>query len=99
MSSSPTVSARQAIGDRVLGAGGLLILVAAVAAIDERVREQAAMLLHGGAPIAGAADLGGRVGDLVETAFRVARAWSVEHVYLAIFAAAGAALLFAVRKL
>jgi hypothetical protein len=45
------------------------------------------------------ADIGGRAGRLIGTGVHVARSWSGEHVYLSIFAVAGAVLLAAVRRL
>jgi len=76
-----------------------LILVFALGAIDDRVRDRAAMLVAGGPPLAGMASVGGRAGGLAGTAFHIARTWSGEHVYLTIFAVAGVVLLAAVRRL
>jgi hypothetical protein len=92
-------SMRRSFGETLLSAGGLLILVIALAAIDDRIRDRASMLVADGPPVAGVADVGGQAGRLVGTAVHVARVWSGEHVYLSIFAVAGVALLAAVRKL
>ena len=96
---SSSISMRRTFGETLLTAGGMLILVLALAAIDDRIRDQATMLVADGPPVAGAANIGGRAGRVVGTAVHVARAWSRDHVYLTIFAVAGAVLLVAVRKL
>ena len=92
-------SKRRTIGDTLLSACSLVILVFALGAADDRVRDRASMLVAGGPPMASMADVGGRAGGLVETAFHAARVWSGEHVYLTILAVAGVVLLGAVRRL
>ena len=94
---SPSV--RRAIGDVILFASGVMILVFALVASDDRVRARASMLVGGGPPLAGVADVGMRVRDLGETAIHVARAWSGEHVYLTIFAMSAVMLVTAVLRL
>ena len=90
---------RRTFGETLLTAGGMLILVIALGAIDERIRDHASMLVAGGPPVSGAANISGRAGRVVGTAVHVARAWSHDHVYLTIFAVAGVVLLAAVRRL
>jgi hypothetical protein len=92
-------SLQRRFGETLLSACGMLILVSALAAIDDRIRDHASMLVADGPPVAGTANVGARAGRVVGTAVHVARAWSRVHVYLTIFAVAGAVLLVAVRKL
>jgi hypothetical protein len=90
---------RRSFGETLLTACGLLILVIALAAIDDRIRDRASMLVADGPPVAGVADVGGRAGRMLGTTVQAGRAWSGEHVYLTIFAVAGVVLLTAVRRL
>jgi hypothetical protein len=90
---------RRAIGDALLFASGVMILVVVLAASDDRVRDRASMLVGGGPPLASVADVGTRVSNLGETAFHVARVWTGEHVYLTIFAVGGLVLFTAVLRL
>ena len=53
---------RRTFGETLLSAGGMLILVIALGAIDDRIRDRASMLVADGPPVAGAADVGGRAG-------------------------------------
>ena len=93
-----STTARRTIGETLLSVSGVVILVFALVATDNRVRERASMLVDG-PPLAGVADVSGRAGHLAGTAVQVARAWSGAHVYLTIFAVAGVVLLAAVRRL
>jgi hypothetical protein len=92
-------SKRLAIGERLLSAAGLVILVFALGAANDRFRDRASMLVTGGPPMADMADAGERVGGLAGTAVHFARVWSGDHVSLTVFAVAGLVLLVAVRKL
>lgn len=92
---------RRTIGDTLLSGSALVILLVALGAADDRIRDRASALVAGGPPMAGAgiADVGGRAGGLARTGVHVARVWSGDHVSLTIFAVAGVVLLAAVRKL
>jgi hypothetical protein len=94
-------SRRRTIGDALLIMGGVMILLLALVASDERVREQTLRLVTGGPPVAAeaVAGVGTRVGDLVDTVIHVLRAWTGDHVYLSLFAVAGVVLFMAVLKL
>jgi hypothetical protein len=90
---------RRSFGETLLSAGGMLILVIALGAIDDRIRDRASMMVADGPPVAGMADAGGRAGRLVGKGLHVVRAWSADHVYLTVFGVAGVVLLAAVRRL
>jgi hypothetical protein len=92
-------SLRQTIGDTLLSASGVVILVFALGATDHRVRDRATMLVTGETPLASATDAGGRVGGFAGNAFYVARGWAGDHQYLTAFGVAGVVLLAAVRRL
>jgi hypothetical protein len=92
-------SVRRAIGDVLMFASGVMILVFALVATDGRVRERASMLVGGGPPLAGVADVATRAGDVATIAVHVARSWTREHEYLTIFAAAALVLVTAVLRL
>jgi hypothetical protein len=94
-----SLSARRAIGEALLVAGGLVIIVLALVAGNERVRERASLLVGSGQAASGVADVGTRAGDLVTSVIEVTRGWASDNVYLSIFAVGAFVLFLAVLKL
>jgi hypothetical protein len=73
--------------------GGTLMLVAGLALIDGRVREQFGRLASGRAPSGDLADLGTRLQGLLEVAMQALRDQSMAHAPLVIFALAALVLV------
>jgi hypothetical protein len=96
--SLPTAMRRR-IGDAVAVAIGLMILVFTLVAADDGIRERATILLGAGRPLAGLADAGARLGDLLRMVLQVTMAFGRGHSFWAISAAAAALLLAAVFRL
>ena len=95
-----SLSARRGFGDALLFAGGILVLLVALTATNDRVRERALTLVGSGPPpVAGITSVGARAGDLVVTMIHVTRAWAGDHVYLSIFAVTAFVLFLAALRL
>lgn len=94
---------RRVFGDMITSFGGMLLVLAALVVFDDRVREQAAMLVGTGHPGTRgttelAAGAGARVWDLAVVVLQVARDQSLDHAGLMIFALAATVLvLFMLR--
>jgi hypothetical protein len=79
-------------------AGGVAALIAGLAAIDERVRDQIVMLVRGGGPSREIVTVGNRFQELVMILVQAVRDQSIEHAPLVIFALAAMILvLFMLR--
>jgi hypothetical protein len=73
--------------------GGLVMLIAGLAMIDVRVRDQLGRLLTGRGPSGELATLGDRVQSLLTIAMQAARDQSIENAPLVIFALAALVLV------
>jgi len=88
---------RPVAGDALLSVAALGILLIALVAIDDRVREQLLMRVSLG-PTAEIADLGSRLSDVASIVAVAARTQSIEHAPLMIFVLAATVLvLFMLR--
>ena len=88
---------RRAVNDAAISLSTLVVLLLALVAIDDRVREQIALRVSAG-PAAQISDLGSRAGDVVSIVAVAARNQSIEHAPLMIFALAAVVLvLFMLR--
>jgi uncharacterized membrane protein len=84
--------------DIVLAAGGVVLLLLVLAAIDPRVRDQFTWQ-NAARPTADFVDTGARVRATVNVAYRAAKEQTEEHTALAIFTVAGVVLLvFMIRS-
>jgi hypothetical protein len=88
---------RRAVGDALVSAGALMILLLALMIVDGRVREQIS-LRFSAQPSAQLVSAGAQVRDLTSVVFEAARDQSLEHAPLMIFALAATVLvLFMLR--
>jgi len=88
---------RPVVGDAVVSLSTLGVLVLALVAIDDRVREQIVLRIGRG-PTAQIADVGSRIGDVAMIVAVAARDQSIEHAPLMIFVLAASVLvLFMLR--
>lgn len=88
---------RPFVSDAFASLFALVILLIALVAIDDRVREQIVDRIHAG-PTAQITDLGGRLGDVAAIVAAAARNQSIEHAPLVIFVVAATVLvLFMLR--
>lgn len=88
---------RRAFGEGLMSVGALAIILLALIAIDDRVREQVS-LRWSVSPSSQLSTAGAQVRDLTEVVFEAARDQSLEHAPLLIFGLAGAVLvLFMLR--
>ena len=81
------------LGGAVWAAGGLLGLIAGLAAVDGRVHEQIVRLAASGLPAAGIAGAGSRVRALALIVVEAVQDQSIEHAPLVLFSLAGIALV------
>lgn len=89
---------RRVYGDVLGSLAALAVIVAALLAVDDRVREQVALRFTGAASKADLVHAGARVRDLTVVVFDAARDQSLEHAPLMIFVlAASVLLLFMLR--
>jgi hypothetical protein len=90
---------RRVFGDALLSAGALILLLLALIAIDERVRDEITVRVRNPRPAAvGIERAGARARDLVTVVSDAAREQALEHAPLLLFAFAGTALvLFMIR--
>ena len=85
------------MNDAVVSLGALTLLIVALVAIDDRVREQITARFHAG-PTAQMADLGSRLQDAAAIVALAAKNQSIEHAPLVIFVVAATVLtLFMLR--
>jgi hypothetical protein len=82
---------RRAFGDAVMTLGSAMVLVLALVAMDDRVREQISLRLSA-QPTVELARTGSQVRNLTGVMFEAAKYQSVEHAPLVIFAVAGTVL-------
>ena len=88
---------RRLINDALVSASALILLLLALVAIDDRVREQIMMRVNAG-PSAQIADIGSRLQDVAAIVAAAARDQSIEHAPLMIFVVAATVLvLFMLR--
>ena len=83
---------RRAFGEALMSAGALAILLLALVAVDDRVREQISLRLTTG-PSVELANAGERVRDLTTVIVEAARDQSIEHAPLLIFVLAATVLV------
>jgi hypothetical protein len=76
-----------------------MILVCLLVATNDRVRERALLLVGAGRPLAGLADVGGRLSDLGRIVVHVVWVFSLEHLYWTMLAVAATMLVVAVLRL
>ena len=89
---------RRAISDGLISVGALLLLLAALMAVDERVRERVTDLVRTPPSSVQVAGAGARVGQISHVVYKAARDQSVEHAPMVIFGVAAAVLaLFMLR--
>ena len=84
---------RCAFRDALISAGGVLVLLAALVAVDGRVREQIALRMSPGRASAQVVETGATVRDLTAVMFDAARDQSIEHAPLVLFVLGGTVLL------
>jgi len=83
---------KRAVGEALMSVMGLGVLIATLAAMDERMREQV-MLRVNGDPAAELASAGATVRSLTAVVVEAVRDQSIEHAPLVIFVVIGALLL------
>jgi len=89
---------RRVLGDGAMSVAGVLTLLLALVAFDDRVREQAAAIVGGGNPSARLVGFGEQARDLAMVVLQAARDQGLEHAPLMIFALAATVLvLFMLR--
>lgn len=89
---------RRLFGDVIRSAGGVLLVLLALVALDDRVRSQASALVSGARPTTELVGAGVQARDVMVTVLQAARDQSLEHAPLMIFALAGTVLvLFMLR--
>jgi hypothetical protein len=87
------------MGDALLSAAALVVLLAALVSIDERVREHVWDLTRPESMEAAVQDLGGQARTTAAVLAEAAKDQSIEHAPLVIFAVAGSALVLAMLRL
>jgi hypothetical protein len=88
---------RRAMGEALMTAGSALVLVIALVAFDDRVREQVSLLLSSRSSLT-FASLGDRLHDVTAILMASAHQQSLAHAPLLIFSLAGVVLvLFMLR--
>ena len=80
------------MGDALMSMSGLVVLVATLAAMDERMRQEV-MLRINGDPAAQLSSAGATVRSLTAVVVEAVRDQSIEHAPLVIFVVIGALLL------
>jgi hypothetical protein len=89
---------RRAISDALISLGALVLLLAALVSIDDRVRDRAEQLLTTPPSSAEIVGVGNEIENVSTVMYKAARSQSVEHAPLVIFGAAAAILvLFMLR--
>ena len=90
---------RRVFGDALMSVGALILLLLALIAVDERVRDEVTLRLRNPRPAAvGIERAGARARDLFSVVSDAAREQALEHAPLLLFAFAGTALvLFMIR--
>ena len=92
-------SVRRTIGDALMFASGVMILVFALVVTNGRVRDRALIVVVGGPPVPQVADLGTRLNDLSAIVVQVVWDWTGEHRFLTILTVAALVLVIAVLRL
>lgn len=90
---------RRVLGDAMLSAAALVLLLAALVSIDERVREHVLSLTRPDAMSATVQNMSGHARTTVAVLAEAAKDQSIEHAPLVIFAVAGSALVLAMLRL
>jgi hypothetical protein len=89
---------RRAISDALISLGAVLLLLAALVSIDDRVRERVAGLVTSPPSSAEIAGVGAQIQNVSTVMYKAARDQSVEHAPLVIFGVAAVVLvLFMLR--
>ena len=83
---------KRAMGDALMSMSGLVVLVATLAAMDERMRHEV-MLRINGDPAAQLSSAGATVRSLTAVIIEAVRDQSIEHAPLVIFVVIGVVLL------
>ena len=89
---------RRYVNQALISAGSLLILLAALVALDDRVRDKAAIALGAGRSAEQLASVAQRFGTLMIVILDAARDQSLEHAPLMIFALVGFVLVLALWR-
>jgi hypothetical protein len=87
------VPVRRAIVDRLVSIASLLVLVLAVVALDDRVREKASLLLSRDGAVTALEALTWRAGELMRVASRFVHDQGMENAALVIFGVAALTLV------
>lgn len=90
---------RSALGNLLLSAGALTILLLALVALDGRVREQVSLRLSGTQASTDLIHATSRIRDLATVAFEAARDHSIERAPLVIFALVATVLVLFMLRL
>lgn len=89
---------RRVFGDAMISLGALAVLLLALVALDDRVRDQLSLRMHGHAASGDLVDAGVHVRDFAAVLLDVVRDQSLDHAPLLIFALAATVLvLFMLR--
>lgn len=83
---------RRLVNDALISTGAVMLLLTALAVVDDRVRDYVISAARGATP-GNAADAGTRLGDLGSILLATARDQSLAYAPLTIFAIVGAILL------
>jgi hypothetical protein len=84
---------KRAVGDALMSMAALLVLIATLALIDDRVRDQISRSLAPGQPSAQVAQAGATLRGLSSVVFVAVRDQSIEHAPMVTFVLAGTVLL------
>lgn len=90
---------RRVIGDTLISVSALLILLAALVSIDDRVRERVSGLMRADAAPAELRNVTHTVSSTASVIFVAAKDQSIEHAPLVIFCVAGTALVLSMLRL
>jgi hypothetical protein len=88
---------RRVLGDGLLSAGALAVLLTALVSIDPRVREQVTRLVHD-SPTAGFSGVGSSLTEVGSVVFMVVKHHSIAHAPLVVFVVAAVILVIAMLR-
>lgn len=90
---------RRVIGEALMSMAALVVLLAALAAIDPRVREHVTGVLRKDALAADVARVNAEARDAVKNARHSAREYGLDHTALAVFVVVATGLVVAMLRL
>lgn len=93
------VALRRVLGDTLISVAALLILLAALVSIDDRVRDRVTGLMRGDTASSELMTLRYQVGSAASALVVAAKEQSIEHAPLVIFCVAGTALVLFMLRL